>query len=29
MTYQKGKEKIVIILLGILLTLVFYKFFLH
>ncbi len=29
MTYQKGKEKIVIILLGILLTFVFYKFFLH
>ena len=29
MTYQKGKEKIVIILLGILLTFVVYKFFLH
>ncbi len=29
MTYQKGKEKIVIILLGILLTFVFYKLFLH
>ena len=29
MTYQKGKEKIVIVILGILLTFVFYKFFLH
>lgn len=29
MTYQKGKEKIVIVILGILLALVVYKFFLH
>jgi len=29
MTYQKGKEKIVIVILGILLALVFYKFLLH
>ena len=29
MTYQKGKEKILIVILGILLTFVFYKFFLH
>ena len=29
MTYQKGKEKIVMFLLGILLAFVFYKFFLH
>ena len=29
MTYQKGKEKIVIIILGILLAFVVYKFFLH
>ena len=29
MTYQKGKEKIVIVILGILLTFVVYKFFLH
>ena len=29
MTYQKGKEQIVIVILGILLALVVYKFFLH
>ena len=29
MTYQKGKEKIVIVILGILLALVVYEFFLH
>ena len=29
MTYQKGKEKIVIVILGILLAFVFYKFLLH
>ena len=29
MTYQKGKEKIVIVILGILLAFVFCKFFLH
>ena len=29
MTYQKGKEKIVIVILGILLAFVVYKFFLH
>ena len=29
MTYQKGKEKIVIVILGILLALVVCKFFLH
>ena len=29
MTYQKEKEKIVIVLFGILLAFVFYKFFLH
>ena len=29
MTYQKGKERIVIVILGILLAFVVYKFFLH
>lgn len=29
MTYQKGKEKIVIVILGILLAFIVYKFFLH
>ena len=29
MTYQKGKEKIVIVILGILLAFVVFKFFLH
>ena len=29
MTYQKGKEKIVIVILAILLAFVFYKLFLH